>query len=136
MYQLAEHICLYLEANGIGNYSAESGNTIFRNQLPTEPDKCVMVADIGGKPLLTASTVAGNFFNFNITVRGKKGESGYDSAQLLANEIYELLKLKLKIVVETVTYYNIRAVTDVKPAGMDKNRRPHFFIAFTGLYTT
>jgi len=124
----------YLAANGIGTVGGTTSWCIFRSQLPVTPYTAIVVTENGGRPLLSMGDVEGNFFNFNVIVRGNSGLSGWNAAKAKADDIYELLKLNRSITVETYTYRNIRAITNVMDGGTDKNNCPIFSINFTGLY--
>ena len=134
MFQLEKHISLYLQANGIGTIAGATGWGIFRSQLPTAPITCVVVTENGGKPIMTMGGVVGNFFNFNILVRGNAGSAGFDAAKSKADDIYELLKFVPSLTEETVVYRNIRVTTNVINGGQDKAGCPMFSINFAGLY--
>jgi len=134
MFQLEKHMVAYLAANGIGTAGGTSGWGIFQSELRTSPITIIVVTESGGRPLLSAEKVEGNFFNFNVIVRGNAGPAGRNAAKAKADDIYELLKLNRSITVETDTYRNIRAITNVMDGGTDKNNCPIFSINFTGLY--
>jgi hypothetical protein len=135
MLQFEKHIMQYLENSGVGTIAAATGWGIFESQIPTTPNTCIVVTENGGKPILTLGEIQGNFFQFNIIIRGNAGITGQTAALVKANEIYDLLKFNLMITVGSDVYHNIRAISNVMDGGQDKNNRPMFAMNFMGLYS-
>lgn len=115
---IVDDVLAHLTTNSL--IGGASGWTGFKDFVPPDPDKVVIISPSGGAG--PEKGFALRYPNVQIRVRGEK--AGYAVAQAKLEAIYQLLHAVKNENLNSVSYAYIIATGDVLPLGQDENGRP------------
>lgn len=131
MADFLDEVAQYLDDQGVGEFSADAGRTIFVNHQPSEPDFCISLFGNVGETLGDSGRDVTDmqFPRFQVLVRGAEDEYALASSKMQA--IRTALHGKLKLTLPSWRILRMHADQDGGPIGTDEQGRPEFSINFT-----
>ena len=95
-YSVGDELCMYLQAQSVGNFNGVGTVNLFSTLMPDQPDLAACVIERGGLPaLLTLTGQNGPESKFDqptVMVRVRSGMDGYAAGNNLAQLIYKTLQ--------------------------------------------
>lgn len=94
---LGDEICIYLQAQSVGNFNGVGTINLFSSQMPDQPDLAAAIIERGGLPPLRYITggdvtTESKFDQPTIMVRVRSGMQGYVAGNNLAQLIYSKIQ--------------------------------------------
>ena len=99
---------------------------LFVSEIPTTPDRCVVVIDTGGFD----AEVNYTYERPTLMVRVRGDRHRYKNGYTLAKDVKDVLNGLANETWNSTRYVGIWAVGDVNFLGYDKNHRPEFSVNF------
>lgn len=108
----------YLEAQGIGTWTSDSGRNIFRGVVPDEPANCVVVLGAPRSGETPSVDVAALLYpRFSVFIRN----TDYELGSTKAAAVRAALHVKIGISFDNFRVLRCHADTEVEPLGQDSD---------------